>query len=355
MLRLISLMGFVVFAGLAGFAAIAAEPGATQVQTTATDDDKKPIIPKDTLPAELDLETIPDGLDLERLIPDDNPLTKEVVALGRKIFFDPILSKDNTVSCASCHQPELGFASNNKLAIGIGGKVGVRNSPTLLNRAYGKKFFWDGRAASLEEQALRPIASEIELGSSIDEAIKKLKANQDYAKLFQEAFGGSDAVTESNLAKALAAFQRTLLMGNSPVDQFQSANYGALTNEERQGLWIYESRGGCWKCHSGSNYSDEEFHNTGVGYGTKDRDTGLAQASNDPKDNFKFKTPTLRGVGLTAPYFHDGSAKTLEEVVEFYSKGGAPDDQSLDPKMKTLNLSEADKKHLVAFLKALSR
>ncbi|MEE2639628.1 MAG: cytochrome c peroxidase [Planctomycetota bacterium] len=319
------------------------------------DDDKKlPIVPKDTLPAELDLKTVPDGLDALLQTPG-NPLTQATVALGRKIFFDPVLSEDNSVSCASCHQPDLGFASNNKLAIGIGGKVGKRNSPTLLNRAYGKTFFWDGRAASLEEQALKPIANEIELGSSVEAAVSRIKGNKDYVEGFKQAFGGDQPVNAANLAKALAAFQRTLLMGDSPVDQFQSAKYEALTDEERQGLWIYESRGACWQCHSGSNYSDEEFHDTGVGYGSEARDLGLAEISKDQKDNYKFKTPTLRGVALTAPYFHDGSAKTLEDVVEFYSKGGAPGDKHLDPKIKKLNLSEDDKKHLVAFLKALSR
>ncbi|MEC9091113.1 MAG: cytochrome c peroxidase [Planctomycetota bacterium] len=318
------------------------------------DDPKLPVVPKDTLPAQLDLKTIPDGLDA-RLQTPDNPLTQEVVALGRKIFFDPILSENNSISCASCHQPEFGFASNNKLAIGIGGKTGKRNSPTLLNRAYGKTFFWDGRAASLEEQALKPIENETELGSSIEAALERIKNNPDYVERFQAAFGGDNPVSPTNLAKALAAFQRALLMGNSPVDQFQSANYGALTDEERQGLWIYESRGGCWKCHSGSNYSDEEFHNTGVSFGSETRDRGLAEISGDIKDSFKFKTPTLRGVALTAPYFHDGSAQSLEAVVEFYSKGGAPGDTLLDPKMQKLNLTEADKKHLVAFLKALSR
>lgn len=328
------------------------------VPASNPDDDppakKLPVLPVDSLPEKIDLESIPDGLD-PRSVPGDNRLTEKVVALGRKIFFDPILSEDNTVSCASCHQPEIGFASHNKLAIGIRGQVGTRNSPTLLNRAYGKSFFWDGRAKTLEEQALQPIANEIELGSSVDAALERIRARDDYRRLFQEAFGGAESITASNLAKALASFQRTLLMGNSPVDQFQSANYDALNDSERQGLWIYESRGGCWQCHSGGNYTDELFHNTGVSYGSKNRDRGLGEITGKSEDDFKFKTPTLRGVALTAPYFHDGSAKTLEEVVEFYSKGGAPEDPQLDSRMKKLNLSESDKKNLVAFLKALSR
>ena len=355
MLRLLSVT---VFASIGLFAAaFVNEPIENpRLQNSGQDDKekKKPIVPKDTLPKKIDLTKIPDGLDQTRVIPESNPLKSEVVELGRKIFFDPILSEDNSVSCASCHQPEYAFASNNALAIGIDGKVGRRNSPTLVNRAFGKSFFWDGRAESLEEQALIPIASEIELGSSVEGALKRIKANKEYVQLFEKAFG-KDGITDKNLAKALAAFQRTLLMGDSPVDQFQSANYGALTDEERQGLWIYESRGGCWKCHNGGNYSDEEFHNTGVSYGNPKRDKGLSEFTSKSKDDFKFKTPTLRGVALTAPYFHDGSAKTLEEVVEFYSKGGAPDDKTLDPKMKKLDLSEEDKKHLVAFLKALSR
>lgn len=324
-------------------------------EAKSTKDKKLPVLPKDTLPSELKFDSVPDGLGSELRAPKNNPLTKEKVALGRKLFFDPILSENNTVSCASCHQPELGFASNNTLAIGIDGKVGTRNSPTLLNRAFGAKFFWDGRSESLEDQALKPIASDHELGSSIEAALKRINANKEYVADFKKTFGDDKPVSEDNLAKALASFQRVLLMGNSPVDQFQSADYSALTDGERQGLWIYESRGGCWKCHSGGNYSDEDFHNTGVSYGKKNRDIGLAETTGTDADKFKFKTPTLRGVALTAPYFHDGSAKTLEEVVEFYSKGGATDDKTLDRKMSALNLSEDDQKHLVLFLKALSR
>lgn len=317
---------------------------------------KLPVLPKDTLPADLKLGQVPDGLDSIPQAPKENPLTLAKVNLGRKLFFDPVLSENNTVSCASCHQPEFGFADNNKLAVGINGKVGSRNSPTLLNRVYGESFFWDGRSESLENQALKPIESEIELGSSVEAAVERLQKKENYPNLFRAAFqDDKDPVNAMNLAKALAAFQRTLLLGNSPVDQFQSANYSALTDQERQGLWIYESRGGCWQCHSGANYSDEGFHNTGVGYGGESRDAGLEEHSGQPGDRFKFKTPTLRGVFSTAPYFHDGSAKTLEEVVEFYSKGGHPQDERLDGKMKVLNLSEDDKKHLVAFLKALSR
>lgn len=326
-----------------------------ETATKSTDDKQLPVLPKDTLPKELKFDSVPDGLGSELRAPKNNPLTKEKVALGRKLFFDPILSENNSVSCASCHQPELGFASNNELAIGIDGKVGTRNSPTLLNRAFGAKFFWDGRSESLEDQALKPIASDHELGSSIDAALKRINANKEYVADFKKTFGGEKPVSEDNLAKALASFQRVLLMGNSPVDQFQSADYSALTDSERQGLWIYESRGGCWKCHSGGNYSDEDFHNTGVSYGKKGRDIGLAETTGEDSDKFKFKTPTLRGVALTAPYFHDGSAKTLEEVVEFYSKGGSTDDKELDRKMSAVNLSEDDQKHLVLFLKALSR
>lgn len=354
MIRLITTFAFALIGIFA--APIVNEPGAPfPYQEKQSDNDKKlPIVPKDTLPEKIDLHSIPDGLDEVMPLPKSNPLKPEVVSLGRKIFFDPILSEDNSVSCASCHQPKLAFASNNKLAIGIGGKLGRRNSPTLVNRVYGKTFFWDGRAGSLEEQALIPIASELELGSSVEKALERLRSKSEYVNLFDNAFG-KDSINKENLAKALAAFQRTLLMGNSPVDQFQSANYSALNDQERQGLWIYESRGGCWKCHSGGNYSDEEFHNTGVSFGTKERDKGLAEFSGKEEDNFKFKTPTLRGVALTGPYFHDGSAKTLEDVVEFYSKGGSQDDPDLDSKMKKLDLSEDDKKNLVAFLKALSR
>ena len=179
--------------------------------------------------------------------------------------------------------PEHGFASPEKISVGVGGKLGKRNSPSLFNRAYGHSQFWDGRSESLEAQALIPIESESELANSIESVVKYLKSDKKYVALFAKAYGkdkSANHVTAKNIGKALAAFQRTLLHGDSIVDQFQSGNVESkISSKAKQGLWIFESRGGCWKCHSGPNYSDEEFHNTGVSFGTKDRDPGRFDAT----------------------------------------------------------------------------
>ena len=317
------------------------------------EDDKKPVLPVDEMPAELKLE-VPSGFEEMPEIPSDNPQTPEKVNLGRKLFFDPILSENGTVSCASCHQPEFGFASPDAKAIGIDGRTGKRNAPSLLNRAYGENFLWDGSAKSLEDQALTPIGNPDELGGSVEAVLKSIQANKDYVAEFKKVFGGEDSVNKENLAKAIASFERTLVGGNSLVDQFRASDYRALPQEARTGMWLFESRAGCWKCHSGPNLSDEEFHNTGVGFGEKDRDPGRMEVSKDAKDNFAFKTPTLRGVAETGPFMHDGSVKTLKEVVEFYNKGGSKDDPELDKDIKPLDLSDEEVGFLVEFLKALS-
>ncbi len=316
----------------------------------------QPVLPKDTLRPQLSLDHLPAGLNARPAIPADSPLTAERVALGRSLFFDPVLSENNTVACASCHQPRHGFAAPDAGAIGIRGQVGQRNAPSLLNRAYGTRFFWDGRAGSLEEQALKPIANRKELGSSVAAVIKKLRGSAEYVEKFQQAFaeGGVKVVNEKNLGKALASFERTLLLGDSPIDQFRASNASALSDAERQGLWLYESRGRCWRCHSGHNFSDESFHNTGVSWGKRPADLGRFDVSGQEEDVGKFKTPTLRGVSLTAPYMHDGSVKTLRDVVQFYNRGGVKN-PNLDPIIQPLDLSDADVDHLVAFLEALSR
>ena len=324
--------------------------------------DTAPTVPKDTLPEKLDLESKPGGFAKLPPSPEGNPTSPEKVALGRKLFFDPILSKDNSVACASCHRPESGFADSNRVAIGIDGKSGTRNVPTILNRGYGTHFSWDGRAASLEDQVLTPLTNPNELGNeTVDEVIEELRQNEQYVSAFRKVFGtGSeqpkaDVVTAENLAKAVAAFERAIMYGDSKVDRFRASEYTALSREARQGMWIFESRGGCWKCHGGENFADDLFHNTGVGFGDAKRDTGRFEKTSNIEDKFKFKTPTLRGVEFTAPYFHDGSKATLKEVVEFYNDGGAKNDPQLDEDMKPLNLTEEEVGFLVEFLKALSQ
>ena len=351
-----------VWAGLSilscvGLIVLASNPAA---MASPNDENDKPILPVDTLPANLKIDQVPIGFEELPDSPADNPTTMEKVKLGHRLFFDPILSNDGTVSCASCHQPEHGFASPNPVAIGIGGKKGTRNAPSILNRAFGKHFSWDGRDASLEQQVLGPLTSEAELGGDVDLVLANIRKDSTYVDAFSKVFGNAgsassqNVITKENLAKAIACFERTLNTGNSKVDRFRSSEYEALSKSAKQGMWIFESRGGCWKCHSGSNLSDEEFHNTGVQFGKSDRDLGRMQATKDEKHKFQFKTPSLRDVEHSAPYMHDGSVKTLREVVEFYNKGGAPDDPLLDEKMKPLNLTDVEVGFLVEFLKALS-
>ena len=342
--------------------------------TTSTDaallwnDDETPVIPRDELPKKLSIKKIPLGFDKPPASPTDNPTTVEKAQLGRRLFFDPVLSTDGTVSCASCHQPDHGFASPSAVSIGIGSQKGTRNAPTILNRGYGDNFSWDGRDATLEAQALGVLQSKTELGGDTDKVVANIKKDDQYVAAFAAVFSepGKKAqgktqgeaakqfVTLENITKAIACFERTLTSGNSQVDRFRNDEYDALSKEARQGLWIFESRGGCWKCHNGSNLADDEFHNTGVGYGKKDRDLGRAEATQNAQHNFQFKTPTLREIEHTAPYMHDGSVKTLKEVVEFYNKGGAPDDPTIDEDMKPLNLTEEEVGFLVEFLKAMS-
>jgi cytochrome c peroxidase len=307
-----------------------------------------PSLPRDTLPAEFDLDHVPRGFPARPTAPADNPLTAEKVGLGRRLFFDPILSSDRTVACASCHDPAHGFAGTAKAAVGVRGRTGSRHAPTLLNVGYNAAFFWDGRAATLEEQALVPIADPNELDSSPAEVVRRLRADPSYVEQFRAAFGAE--VTAGNLARALASFERTLLAGNNRVDRFRYGEVTALSTEARQGLWLFESRGGCWRCHSGPALTDGKFHNTGVGRGA---DPGRYAINHRDSDRGTFKTPTLRNVARTGPYMHDGSLTTLEDVVRYYSRGGDPN-PNLDSSLKPLNLSETDVRNLVALLEALT-
>jgi cytochrome c peroxidase len=313
--------------------------------------DRRASVPKDTLPADLSLAEVPLGLEADRPVPKDNPLTPARVRLGRRLFFDPILSADRTVACASCHDPTHGFASPAGVGVGIGGRRTARKAPTLFNRAFGKAFFWDGRETSLEAQALRPIANPDEMGDSVDRVVRRLREDRAYAAGFGAAF--PDGLTAANLARALASFERVLLTGNSRVDRFRAGDLGVLDDGERHGLWLFESRGQCWRCHAGRNFTDETYHNTGVGWGKPSADAGRHAVTHQDADRGRFKTPTLRGLAHTAPYMHDGSLKTLQDVVEFYNRGGVKN-PNLDPAMTPLGLSKEEVRDLVAFLRALS-
>jgi cytochrome c peroxidase len=317
-----------------------------------------PSIPRDDLPKELASE-VPFGLPpLDGSEGGANgaanaPQAQLRAQLGRKLFFDPVLSADRTIACASCHEPAHGFSSPSALSTGVRGRTTLRHAPTLLNRAFGRHFMWDGRAATLEEQVLLPIENELEMDLLLDEALGRLNADGAYREAFQRAFDAAPG--RAQLAEALASFVRRLYLADSPVDQFRSrGKFDALTIEERSGLWFWESRGGCWKCHSGPNFTDEEFHNTGVGAREGVPEEARFAVTGEPGDRGRFKTPTLRGLALTAPYMHDGSLATLEDVVAFYRRGANPN-SGLDERLHPLEMSDADAVNLVAFLRALSK
>jgi len=276
------------------------------------------------------------------------------LALGERLFFDRLLSKDGSVSCSSCHLPEHGFADNRRVSTGIKGQRTLRNAPTIVNRAFGQHFMWDGRANSLEEQVLQPIENELEMGLPLAQAIGRLEGDATYVRDFDVAFGALPSA--DLLARALATFVRAQLRGGSPVDRFRAGSRDALTPAERGGLWFFESRGGCWRCHSGPNFSDEDFHNTGVasaGGAEGDGAAGRFAVTGISAHRGAFKTPTLRGLVATAPYMHDGSLETLAEVVGFYRQGGHVN-ENLDRAIAPIEMTDADASNLVAFLRALS-
>jgi len=283
--------------------------------------------------------------------PADNPYTPEKADLGRLLYFDTRLSADNSVSCATCHAPNYAFTDALPVSNGIGHQKGTRNAPTIINGAYATVQFWDGRASTLEQQAVGPMANLVEMGNTQEGVVTKLKAIPGYRTLFAKAFGTED-FTIDHVAKAIATFERTVLSGNSPYDRYQAGNKKAMSPPQIRGLKVFQ-KAKCDKCHKDAVFSDNAFHNLGTGMDKPDPDVGRFAVTHDPKDWGAFKTPTLRDVAETAPYMHDGSLKTLEEVVEFYNKGGIPN-KNLDPNIRKLNLTEQDKKDLVAFLKALN-
>ncbi len=292
------------------------------------------------------------GLDADQVdIPKDNPLTAAKVELGKLLFFDPRLSVDDTVACASCHSPQFGFSNGLATAIGVKGQRGGRSAPVAINRAFSTLQFWDGRAASLEEQALGPIQASIEMGHDLKAVVAKLKGIPGYRKRFDNAFGTD--VTSEGIAKAIASFERTLLSGDSPFDRYEAGTKSALLPAGRRGLEIFRTKANCTSCHVGVNFSDEGFHNIGVGMEKPNPDLGRFAVTKEDADRGAFKTPTLRDVALSAPYMHDGSLKTLEAVIDYYDRGGTKNPW-LDQEIRPLSLTAQEKQDLLAFLKALT-
>lgn len=294
--------------------------------------------------------------------PDDNPQTPEKIALGEKLYFDPMLSADDTISCATCHDPDKGFTDGEPVSTGIKGQKGERNAPSVLNAAYYRVQFWDGRAPSLEEQAKGPIVNPIEMGMPSHQAVvEKLKGIKEYQEAFQKVFG-KEGITIDNIARAIAAFERTIIAGNSPFDRyFFKGNKDAMSQAAIRGMEVFKGKGECTLCHlftpDKALFTDNGFHNIGVGMDRPNPDLGRYSVAPEvaKTEGLKgaFKTPTLRNATLTAPYMHDGSQKTLEEVVDFYDKGGHPNPY-LDPQIKPLNLTAQEKADLVEFLKSLT-
>jgi cytochrome c peroxidase len=316
----------------------------------------------------------PLGLDLYRPTVDGNPLMPRAIELGRRLFHERRLSRDGSMACSSCHDPRRAFTNGTASAAGVGGARGRRNVPTIVNRAWGRSFFWDGRAPTLEAQVLQPILDPAELAMSAGNVVA-LANSPAYRDRFAAAFGhasprlpsvpgyrgvdpaglsGDDATTLHQVASALAAYVRTIQSGDSPYDRYVQGDRSALDESAARGLRIFRGKGGCSGCHVGPLLSDEAFHNTGVAWrsGTL-ADEGRARVTGMAADRGAFKTPTLREVARTAPYMHDGSFAILEDVVEYYDRGGAQN-PALDNRLRPLNLTSSEKRDLSSFLNALS-
>ena len=293
--------------------------------------------------------SIPKGFP-QPFIPEDNPLTQGKVALGKKLFFEPILSRDSSISCASCHFPELAFSDTAAVSTGVAGRKGFRNAPSLTNVAYGKSFFKDGGVPTLEIQILTPLEGHDEMDLNILEAAERLNKNPAYKKLFQEVF---DRVPDAfGITRAIAAFERTLISGHSRFDRYYYHGEEVLSASEKRGWLLFNSETlQCATCHAGFNFTNEQFENNGL-YEVY-ADEGRRRITLDSADAGKFKVPTLRNSAVTGPYMHDGSFSSLEEVIEHYSRGGKGHGNQSEL-IKGFSLTEVEKQDLLAFLKALT-
>jgi cytochrome c peroxidase len=319
-------------------------------------------------------------------VPKDNPVTVAKVELGRQLFFDTRLSADSTISCATCHDPALAFTDGKKVATGINSRQGARNSPTLFNAMFNSGQFWDGRAETLEAQAIQPLINQDEMGNdSFEAVVRRLDAIPEYAKQFKEVFGSR--VSIELVGKAIASFERTLVSGDSPFDRFVAGDRTAMTDAAQRGLFLFRTKGRCAICHTFNAsfpfFTDQNYRNTGVAansraFGTLAREalkvlqdgTGLADLSwfakqggaaelgrflitGNSLDIGSFRTPSLRDVELTAPYFHDGSATTLADVLKFYARGGN-ENPMRDWELQPLDLDDRERQEIIEFLKSLT-
>jgi cytochrome c peroxidase len=277
--------------------------------------------------------------------PADNAYTPAKAELGKMLYFDPRLSSDGSVSCASCHNPALGWSNGQKFGIGVMGQQGGRSSPTVINSAYNPQQFWDGRAASLEEQAKGPIANPIEMGNTLEKAVETLKGIPGYAQAFDAVFP-DEGITPDTIAKAIATYEREIVSNPAPFDAFQHGDKTAMSESAQRGWDLFRGKAQCISCHNGPTLSDGRYHDLGI----DDGDEGRFAVTGKKRDHFKFKTPTLRDVALTAPYMHNSQDADLMAVMKYYNKGGDRKGNEL----KALGLNDQELEDLVAFMHALT-
>ncbi len=285
-------------------------------------------------------------------IPADNPMTPEKVELGKMLYFDTRMSKDGTVSCATCHDPKMAWAEHTPTSTGIGHQKGARNSPTVINAAYATSQFWDGRAKTLEDQAVGPVENPIEMGHTMTAVVAQLATIPDYQARFKKVFG--TGVTKEGFAKAIAAFERTVLSGDSPYDRFVAGDQSAMNDAQKRGWETF--RDNCATCHTQPLFSNYRFFNAGVGSDKPNADEGRMKVTGKESDRGKFRVPALRNVADTAPYFHDGSVAKLEDAVALMAVGGKnnPNLSEMLKSVREANLGAKEQKDLVEFLGALS-
>jgi cytochrome c peroxidase len=285
--------------------------------------------------------------------PADNKPTKARLALGKALYFDPRLSGDGNMSCATCHSPSLGWSDGLPTALGVKSMVLGRASPTIFNTGYNSIQMWDGRKKSLEDQAMGPMEANVEMNMDIGKLFTWLNGMEGYKKMFAKAYPG-EPIDATTVSKAIANFERTAVSKNSPFDRWVKGDANALTAQQVDGFKLFTTKANCIACHSGPNFTDNGFHNLGLAaFGKPEPDMG--RYAHKPVNAMKgaFKTPTVREAGRTGPYFHDGSATTLMDVVDFYDKGGIVK-TNISPNMKPLELTQPEKEALVAFMQGLS-
>ena len=280
--------------------------------------------------------------------PASNPYSASKAALGKMLFFDPRLSKNRNLTCASCHNPSFGWEDATESAVGSQNTQLDRHSPTIINAAWGEEFFWDGRAKSLEAQAQGPIEAAVEMNISMQEVVQRLSAVAGYRNLFSQVFGNS-GITELNIRKAIATFERTIVSGEAPFDRWVEGDENAISASAKRGFEMFNGKARCVDCHGGWNFTDNKYHDIGL----RSEDRGRILISGDLQDEKAFKTPSLRNISQRAPYMHDGSMMTLREVIVHYVGGFTPR-PSLSSKIKPLSLTSQDIEDLEAFLMTLT-